>query len=183
MIISGAANPAKKFRLNDVLSATAAEAKSLAPKLADHVEGEVLVKLKPGMGLDVQDDFAGDYGAEVAEHIKMSGQMLRNFNGDLLRVKLDKGMTTAEAIVAMSKDDRVAYAVTNDKIQVPETHEVPLSPEQQGQTGNQPNEGPQNLPKDLSPKLWGMNNTGQEGGKVDSDIDAPEAWAITTESG
>ncbi|MBS2039450.1 S8 family serine peptidase [bacterium] len=173
----------KEFRLADVLSATAAEASSLAPKLADHVEGEVLVKLRPGMGLDGQDDFAGDYGGEVAEHIKMSGQMLRNFNGDLLRISLPEGMTTAEAIVAMSKDERVEYAVTNDRIQIPETREVPLSPEQLGQpTGNQPNEGPQNLPKDLSPKLWGMNNTGQEGGKVDSDIDAPEAWAITTGS-
>ncbi len=28
--------------------------------------------------------------------------------------------------------------------------------------------------------LWGMNNTGQTGGKVDGDIDAPEAWDLTT---
>lgn len=27
--------------------------------------------------------------------------------------------------------------------------------------------------------LWGMNNTGQNGGKVDADIDAPEAWQIS----
>ena len=27
-------------------------------------------------------------------------------------------------------------------------------------------------------KLWGMHNTGQTGGAVDADIDAPEAWAI-----
>lgn len=27
--------------------------------------------------------------------------------------------------------------------------------------------------------LWGMNNTGQTGGKPDADIDAPEAWDIT----
>lgn len=27
---------------------------------------------------------------------------------------------------------------------------------------------------------WGMNNTGQSGGTVDADIDAPEAWDITT---
>ena len=30
--------------------------------------------------------------------------------------------------------------------------------------------------------LWGMNNVGQLGGTVDADIDAPEAWAITTGS-
>lgn len=175
-----AAPQSRRVDLNQVLSATAAEAKSLAPKLADHVEGEVLVKLKPGMNFDGQSDFAGDYGAHVEEHIKMGGTMLQNFNGDLMRVSLPEGMTTAEAIVAMGKDGRVEYAVTNDRISIPETREVPLSPEQIGQQGNQPNEGPQNLPKDLSPKLWGMHNTGQESGKVDSDIDAPEAWAITT---
>lgn len=29
---------------------------------------------------------------------------------------------------------------------------------------------------------WGLNNTGQSGGQADIDIDAPEAWAITTGS-
>ena len=32
------------------------------------------------------------------------------------------------------------------------------------------------------PDLWGLNNTGQTGGTPDADIDAPEAWAITTGS-
>src|SRR4029453_3460616 len=30
--------------------------------------------------------------------------------------------------------------------------------------------------------LWGLNNTGQTGGTNDSDIDAPEAWNLTTGS-
>jgi subtilisin family serine protease len=30
--------------------------------------------------------------------------------------------------------------------------------------------------------LWGMNNTGQSGGVPDADIDAPEAWDVTTGS-
>ena len=30
--------------------------------------------------------------------------------------------------------------------------------------------------------MWGMNNTGQSGGVVDADIDAPEAWDVTTGS-
>ncbi|HEX6790377.1 MAG TPA: S8 family serine peptidase, partial [Candidatus Krumholzibacteria bacterium] len=28
--------------------------------------------------------------------------------------------------------------------------------------------------------LWGMNNTGQQGGTPDADIDAPEAWSVST---
>jgi subtilisin family serine protease len=31
-------------------------------------------------------------------------------------------------------------------------------------------------------ELWGLNNTGQTGGTFDADIDAPEAWDITTGS-
>ena len=31
-------------------------------------------------------------------------------------------------------------------------------------------------------RLWGMNNTGQTGGKFDADIDAPEAWNLATGS-
>ncbi len=31
-------------------------------------------------------------------------------------------------------------------------------------------------------ELWGMNNTGQSGGTADADIDAPEAWNISTGS-
>jgi len=33
-----------------------------------------------------------------------------------------------------------------------------------------------------SPHQWGLNNTGQDGGKADADIDAPEAWDVTTGS-
>ena len=32
----------------------------------------------------------------------------------------------------------------------------------------------------MSGDLWGLHNTGQNGGKPDADIDAPEAWDITT---
>ena len=34
----------------------------------------------------------------------------------------------------------------------------------------------------ISDDLWGLNNTGQNGGRPDADIDAPEAWDITTGS-
>ncbi len=37
------------------------------------------------------------------------------------------------------------------------------------------------VPNDPSyPSLYGMNNTGQTGGRVDADIDAPEAWDLAT---
>ncbi|NOZ19827.1 MAG: S8 family serine peptidase [Planctomycetes bacterium] len=37
------------------------------------------------------------------------------------------------------------------------------------------------MPNDPAfPQLWGLDNTGQTGGTPDADIDAPEAWQITT---
>jgi subtilisin family serine protease len=37
-------------------------------------------------------------------------------------------------------------------------------------------------PNFVSGELWGLHNTGQSGGTADADIDAPEAWDITTGS-
>ena len=37
-----------------------------------------------------------------------------------------------------------------------------------------------NDPKFVDGTLWGLNNTGQNGGTVDADIDAPEAWDVLT---
>ena len=40
------------------------------------------------------------------------------------------------------------------------------------------------LPNDPNfSSLWGMNNTGQAGGVVDADIDAPQAWGVSVGSG
>ena len=44
----------------------------------------------------------------------------------------------------------------------------------------------QKIPSDsayVSGELWGLHNTGQNNGTFDADIDAPEAWDITTGSG
>src|SRR3954471_1991054 len=39
------------------------------------------------------------------------------------------------------------------------------------------------VPNDtIFPQLWGMKNTGQSGGTVDADIDATDAWSLTTGS-
>ncbi|HKB04288.1 MAG TPA: S8 family serine peptidase, partial [Gemmataceae bacterium] len=40
-----------------------------------------------------------------------------------------------------------------------------------------------NDPRYTDGTLWGMNNTGQSGGTADADIDAPEAWDVSTGSG
>lgn len=147
--------------LAKVLRSTAAEAASLASKLPEHVEGEVLVKLKPGFSAQGMGDFAAEYGSTVLKRFDIPENLYKDFGGDLLQLKLPAGMTTAEAMAAMGKDPRVAYACSNDILHATGPSAAPV------------------IPNDLDSRLWGMNNTGQDGGKADADIDAPEAWNIS----
>lgn len=159
-----------EVNLSDVLSATAKEAASLEGKLSDHVPGELIVKLRPDMGaLESMNDFAQDYGAAVIEKFDIPQNMFKAFDGEMVHIKLPAGMTTAQAIAAMEKDERVKYAATNDVL-----HAIGIA-EGDDEGGNEP--------APLNEQLWGMNNAGQTGGTADADIDAPEAWQIQTGKG
>ncbi len=145
-------------------ASVASEAKSLESKLGAHVEGQVLVKLKAGEnGLMDVDGFANEYGASTLHKFNLP-KLFKNADGELVQLKLPAGMSTAEAMAVMAKDDRVAYVEPN--------HTFTLD-------GAQPKEGV-NLPDDLDTRLWGLNNTGQNSGTADADIDAPEAWTVST---
>jgi hypothetical protein len=75
-------------------------------------------------------------------------------------VQLPAGMTVEEALKVFNKTDGVLYAEPDYRVTVDLT-----------------------IPNDTRfDELWGMNNTGQSGGTIDADIDAPEAWDISTGS-
>lgn len=148
--------------LQSVLQATAKEAASLEKKLPDHVKGEMLVKTHPGMALESLELLAADYGATIAHQFKVPDKMKQAFGGELLLLKLSPEMSVAQAVAAIGHDDRVQYAECN-------ATRKSLAPEPV-------------TPNDLDPELWGLNNSGQSNGTADSDIDAPEAWALTTGS-
>jgi subtilisin family serine protease len=159
-----AAQPAafQGLSLEDKLEATCEQAKEIGSHLNPHVPGEVLVKLKPeGMGM-LDSDFVESYKSQVLRKFDLSDQgglSVRNApHEEILHLKLPEGVTTEQAIAAMKSDPRVEYAETNDIIQ---HYQQPV------------------LVDDLQPALWGLHNEGQNGGKVDADIDAPEAWKFT----
>lgn len=75
-------------------------------------------------------------------------------------VKLAEGVSVADAVKQFNKSEDVIYAQPNYEVHALAT-----------------------IPNDtLFNQLWGMNNTGQSGGTADADIDAPEAWDISTGS-
>ncbi len=78
----------------------------------------------------------------------------------LTTVELDSHVSVAEALAAYRASPDVLYAEPNYRIQV------------------------EQIPDDIDfYELWGLNNTGQTGGTFGADIDAPEAWDVTTGSG
>ena len=154
-----------------LLGSTAEKAQEIGNSLPPHVEGEVIVKLKPEFAFSSKNadgllgTFAEDYGGEVTHRFDIPENMFKSFNGEMVVVKLPPGMTTAQAMAAMAQDERVEYAASNDLVQAgPVTDEAA------------DNSVAQDPPK-LNDRLWGLNNTGQTGGTDDADIDATEAWA------
>ena len=78
---------------------------------------------------------------------------------DLAVVKLPASTTVTEAFVRFNQSANVLYAEPNYKYKL---FVVPNDP--------------------MFSQLWGFDNTGQSGGTEDADIDAPEAWDISTGS-
>ena len=86
---------------------------------------------------------------------------LRSFlaDPDLFQIRVPDYIGTEHAIIILSQNPNVEYAEKNFIGQA----EV--------------------IPDDTHwTKLWGLHNTGQTEGTTDADIDAPEAWNISTDS-
>ena len=96
-----------------------------------------------------------------AVHARHAGQVVREYRlpSSLQLVRVPQGMTVEQALEDYRKDPEVDYAEPNFVYQL------------------------QAMPNDPSfGQLWGLHNTGQAGGAADADINAPEAWNITTGS-
>ncbi|HVR35719.1 MAG TPA: hypothetical protein VMS21_07690, partial [Methylomirabilota bacterium] len=93
-----------------------------------------------------------------ALHAQIGTSVLRSYPhiGNIQVVELPQGVTVAEAIDDFENSGLVKYAEPDYIIQATQTH-----------------------PNDThyaNGRLWGLHNTGQDGGTADADIDAPEGW-------
>ncbi len=127
---------------------------SQAPK--PYADSEVLVKFKEVMGRINVTDFAANQGLVVKKRFdllsSMKGQQIVLLKS---KVKIDAQILAKK----LSADPRVVYAHPNYRREMAAT------------------------PNDTKfSSLWGMHNTGQTGGTANADIDAPEAWDISTGS-
>lgn len=80
------------------------------------------------------------------------------FSGRLAKFKVS-GMSAKEAIERLKSHQAIEYVEPDYRVSIAS---IPNDPRFED--------------------LWGLNNEGQTGGTVDADIDAPEAWSISTGS-
>jgi subtilisin family serine protease len=124
-----------------------------APKPQDTAPGEILVGFRDGVSAAEQNKVLAQVGAREK-------RKFQRIHGALLELKPEK---VERALEQLQSDERVRYAERNALIHLDA------------------------LPNDpFFSRLWGLNNTGQtvQGltGLPDADIDAPEAWNVTTGS-
>jgi len=118
----------------------------------NYVPGEVIVMLKHGESTQRLINSLGSINLQVKEPVV-----------DYMNIwlfKFDNSRTSEQnALSEIRKNSSVALAQLNHYV----TNRAQVLP-------NDPSFGQQ----------WSLNNTGQSGGTVDADIDAPEAWGLTT---
>lgn len=127
-------------------------------KMPQYVSGEILVKFKK----------TAPKGDIVQLNTSLGAKTIKEFPSIGVRhIKLKPGETVPEAIKKYSSDPTVEYAEPNYKLYASQTFP------------NDPSFG----------ELWGLHNIGQvvnapqpTAGIPDADINAPEAWDITTGS-
>src|SRR4029450_3021381 len=116
--------------------------------------GSIRVGFQPGVSAPAQADVLADAGAKPTKKFAP-------IHGALVSVAPG---STAQTIKELNRDPRVAYAEPNFIL-----HEADVFPNDQ-----------------FFSRLWGLHNTGQNvnftAGTPDADIDAPEAWSVSTGS-
>lgn len=133
---------------------TAALAKSPAKNYDQaHIPGQAIVAFDRGVSLEAKEAVIAGNGAKVL-HVFKSGAMLVEFRGKI--------NPTLESMLVntLAQEKNVKYVEANTLLYADAV--VP----------NDPRFG----------ELYGLHNDGVAGGTADADIDAPEAWTMTTGS-
>jgi len=124
----------------------------------------ILVKFKEGVTTKQRKDFAslvrGKFKDKNEDGIDDRYERILGGRLALIELKGEKGLDlSSQALPALQNHPFVEYAERNY------LYSIALTPNDQ-----------------LFYELWGLHNTGQIGGTADADIDAPEAWEISTGS-
>jgi subtilisin family serine protease/N-acetylneuraminic acid mutarotase len=126
------------------------------PDRPEVVGDQLLVAFRKGMNALTAQQLVGRYGATVQSVLTQASK----YSGQRIAVIKTRGLSVADLFDQLQNNPAIAAVSLNYKVAVAVT--VPDDPRFDDQ--------------------WGLNNTGQTGGTADADIDAPEAWDVSTGS-
>ncbi len=145
------------FNIGSPVNATVENSNQVDTFKQTSIPNQMIIAFKLGVSdQDVQvfyDEYYSEYG------LIQKKELNRNVTDQGLRLRLAEcpEVYTIEMMASIRSDFRVEYAEPNYLYST------------------------QLIPNDeLFAQLWGLHNTGQTGGQADADIDAPEAWDLTT---
>ncbi|NOR49209.1 MAG: S8 family serine peptidase, partial [Methanosarcinaceae archaeon] len=133
-----------------------------------YAPGEVIVKLKSGSSDAEISKIISKYNAKTAKKIlkdnkkrdKLAEKSLKKFGIERIYIlEVSESSDINKLVNKLNNNPDVEYAEPNYIVHI----------------DTNPNDT-------FFSNLWGLHNTGQTGGTVDADIDAPEAWEIQTGS-
>lgn len=156
-----------------LLAAAVCMAASLGAQAQPTVEAardSVLVVFKPGLSVQQRLSVLNKHGVSVryADKNGLDARSRYLLDGRIAELAVPKGANRDLLLKKLSADSAIAVAEPNYIIRLDQQHSKAQ---------------PRPLLEPADPRfadLWGLHNTGQAGGRVDADIDAPEAWDITT---
>lgn len=121
---------------------------------AEMVPGELIVKLKSSEAALL----SRQLGVSIAESFDFPGLKTEQ----VVRLKVSPDRDIYQTLAELRADECVDFAEPNFVFHLQE-HEA--------------------APNDLDPRLWGLKNEGQTGGKAGADISVEKAWEVTTGGG
>lgn len=147
-----------------LLAVVAVPLAAQAQSIPEHVPNQIIVQLRASAR--AADAFAvrGSVNATVVHRFKF-------IDAELWQID---GISVAEAITSLGRDSRVDFVEPNYIVHIDAvaTDKQVANTEQVANTV---------IPNDTRfPDQWGLYNTGQVGGIPDADVDATEAWDVTT---
>jgi subtilisin family serine protease len=171
---ASAAAPAEPRDSASISKATRADI--AAPGKPEYMPGQVMVKFNTQMAANDVSALADSMGMKQMRHFNIPEQMVEKFGGELYQFKLKAGDTVEEAIKRLSGQPGVAYAEPNYKIKLDDPKTAA-----DAQLVKTLEAAPSEVtPNDLDPRLWGIKNSGQNGGTAGVDVGASQAWATQT---